>query len=137
MRAWRACRNVFGDPPAYVHPLELPRLADGNIKNVRALPGDRTLTVGDKAVRALHTPGHSPGHLSFYLPEIRTLLAGDVVAGEGSTWVGLPEGDVADFLKTVEGLLELPLTHIGPGHGPIVTRPKEKLQEIKSAPPGA
>ncbi len=122
----------FGGPPVYVHPLELSRLVDKNIKNVRALPGDRTLTVGDKVVRALHTPGHSPGHLCFYLPDTRTLLAGDVVAGEGSTWVGLPEGDVADFLRTVGGLLELPLAHIGPGHGPIVTRPEEKLREIKA-----
>ena len=122
----------FGNPPVYVHPLELPRLTGSGVENVRALPGDRTLTVGDKTVRALHTPGHSPGHLSFYLPDTRTLLAGDVVAGEGSTWVGLPEGDVADFLRTVEGLLELPLTTIGPGHGPVVTNPKEKLEEIKA-----
>ncbi len=122
----------FGDPPVYVHPLELPRLTESGAKNARALPGDRTLTVGDKTVRALHTPGHSPGHLSFYLPDPQTLLAGDVVAGEGSTWVGLPEGDVAAFLKTVEGLLELPLTTIGPGHGPLVTNPKEKLEEIKA-----
>ena len=122
----------FGEPPAYVHPLELPRLVDRDVRNVRALPGDRTLTVGDKSVRALHTPGHSPGHLSFYLPETRTLLAGDVVAGEGSTWVGLPEGDVADFLKTVGGLLELPLDRIGPGHGPVVTNPEEKLEEIRA-----
>ena len=122
----------FGDPPVYVHPLELGRLTEGGTKNVRALPGDRTLTVGDKTVRALHTPGHSPGHLSFYLPETRTLLAGDVVAGEGSTWVGLPEGDVADFLRTVAGLLELPLLAIGPGHGPVVTHPKEKLEEIRA-----
>ena len=129
----KAVQDHF-DVPIYVHPLERPRFEE-KLKptgEVISLQDERVLTVGDKEVRALHTPGHSPGHLSFYLPDTRTLLAGDVVANRGSTWVGLPEGDVADYLATLERLQNLDADLIGPGHGEVISNPRERLSESKT-----
>jgi len=116
--------------PVYVHPLEQPRLDLPG--QVLALQDSRTLTVGDKTVRALHTPGHSPGHLSFHLPETRTVLAGDLIAAQGSTWVGLPEGDVAAYLASLDRLRALDASRIGPGHGPVIMDPAARLGEAKT-----
>ncbi|MEX2536579.1 MAG: MBL fold metallo-hydrolase [Trueperaceae bacterium] len=108
-------RRTFDDPPVYIHPNELGRLEG---MRVQGLSDDRNLMVGDVVVRAVHTPGHSPGHLSYYLPEEGTLLAGDLVAGSGSVWVGVPEGDMSDYLASLERVDALAnLQRIGPGHG--------------------
>ncbi len=122
------------DVPIYVHPLERPRFEEKYepTGEIISLQDERVLTVGGKEVRALHTPGHSPGHLSFYLPDTRTILAGDVVANRGSTWVGLPEGDVSDYLATLERLQDLGADLIGPGHGEVITNPQERLQQSKA-----
>ncbi len=122
------------DVPIYVHPLERPRFEEKYepTGEVISLQDERVLTVGDKEVRALHTPGHSPGHLSFHLPDTRTILAGDVVANRGSTWVGLPEGDVADYLATLERLRDLDADLIGPGHGEVIANPRKRLDESKA-----
>lgn len=44
----------------------------------------------------LHTPGHTPGHLSLYLPEMSLLIAGDLLRYEGEKVSGPPEGFTAD-----------------------------------------
>jgi ribonuclease/clavin/mitogillin len=120
----------FESPAVYVHPLEMARVPE---VEPRGMGDGRVLTVGGCLVRALHTPGHSPGHLSFHLPEEGSLLAGDLVAGRGSVWVGLPEGDVADYLASLERLLALPdLERLGPGHGPQVEEPYRRLADTRS-----
>lgn len=123
-------RREFEEPAVYVHPAELPRLEG---EAVHGLADERVLTVGDLTVKALHTPGHSPGHLCFHLPERGTLLAGDLVAGGASVWVGLPEGDMAAYLASLDRVLSLPgLEVLGPGHGHLVRDPSARLQEART-----
>ena len=116
------------DLAVYVHPNELSRL---ETPNLQALNPERTLTVGNKTLRTIFTPGHSPGHLSFYLEDAKLALVGDVLAGKGSTWVGVPEGDVADYLDSVDTLRGLKLTTLGPGHGEMLGDPYTKLNEAR------
>jgi len=131
------------DVPVFVHPLEQERLEKRTeVQNVRSLQDKRVLTVGDKTIESLHTPGHSPGHLSFFIPEEGVALAGDLVAGSGSTWVGHPEGNVTDFLNSIARLKTLAigsrpeqpdvlaLRTLAPGHGDIIRNPAEKLDEV-------
>jgi ribonuclease/clavin/mitogillin len=120
----------FGGPAVYVHPLEHARL-EGTA--AVALVDDRSMTVGGALVRALHTPGHSPGHLCFHLPEEGALLTGDLASGTGSVWVGLPEGDIADYLDSLDRVMALPgLRLLGPGHGPVVDGPYRRLAELRA-----
>ena len=122
----------YSDLAIYLHPAEFPRLEPGvHGAQVKALQEGRSLTVGQTVIQALHTPGHSPGHLSFHLQDDRAVLAGDLVAGEGSTWVGLPEGDVAAYLNSLDRLLALEPAILGPGHGPIPTNPAARLLGAK------
>ena len=131
------------DVTVFVHPLEQERLEKRTmVQNVRALQDKRVLTVGDKTIESLHTPGHSPGHLSFFIPEDGAMLAGDLVAGSGSSWVGYPEGDVTDYLNSIARLKTLAigsrpeqpdvlaLRVMAPGHGETIHSPAEKLEEV-------
>ena len=80
-------------------------------------------------LRAIHTPGHAQDHICFYLEEERALFTGDVVLGAGTTVIPLDGGDMADYLASLERMLELELARIYPGHGPLIADPKAKLRE--------
>ncbi len=120
--------------PVYAHPLEHPRLTPDTQLSMRPLQDGDTVQVGTATtqLRVHHTPGHSPGHLSFSLLAARTVLVGDLLAAQGSTWVGHPEGDVADYLTSLGGLAQLDAAVFGPGHGPLVREPKARLGEVRA-----
>jgi glyoxylase-like metal-dependent hydrolase (beta-lactamase superfamily II) len=80
-------------------------------------------------LRAIHTPGHAQDHICFYLEEERALFTGDVVLGAGTTVIPLDGGDMADYLASLERMLDLDLARIYPGHGPLIAEPRAKLTE--------
>ncbi|HKC49641.1 MAG TPA: MBL fold metallo-hydrolase [Myxococcota bacterium] len=80
-------------------------------------------------LRAIHTPGHAQDHICFYLEEERALFTGDVVLGAGTTVIPLDGGDMADYLASLERMLDLDLARIYPGHGPLIADPRAKLVE--------
>jgi endoribonuclease LACTB2 len=106
-----------GATDVLVHPAGLRRLPPG--ATGRALMPGRRLVAGPVVVQALETPGHASDHLAFWLEEERAVVAGDLVAGRGSTWVGLPDGDVVDYLASLERIAALAPRVVAPGHGPI------------------
>lgn len=89
-----------------------------------------TLDVAGIQVKVIHTPGNSPGGMSYYLPEANTVFTGDTCyAGQlGATDV--PHGDKDTLITTVkEKILTLPdETRIFPGRGPSTTVGAEKQQ---------
>jgi glyoxylase-like metal-dependent hydrolase (beta-lactamase superfamily II) len=82
-------------------------------------------------LEALHTPGHAPNHLCFWLEEERVLFTGDHVLN-GTTTVVNPKrgGDMKQYLASLERLRKIKHTaRICPGHGDVVDAPKELLDE--------
>jgi endoribonuclease LACTB2 len=80
-------------------------------------------------LRAIHTPGHAPDHLCYYLAEERALFTGDVVLGAGTTVIPDDTGDLGDYMDSLRRLLEFELDTIYPAHGPAIRKPKEKIRE--------
>lgn len=77
---------------------------------------------GDLAV--LHTPGHAPDHLTLWHADSRTLFVGDMLV-QGSTVV-IPAshgGSLADYLKSLERMLQLNPARALPAHGPVIDDP--------------
>jgi glyoxylase-like metal-dependent hydrolase (beta-lactamase superfamily II) len=72
-------------------------------------------------VRALHTPGHSPGSITFETAE--GLISGDVLFRDSVGRTDLPGGDWGTLVRTIrERLFLYPAeTTVHPGHGPITT----------------
>ncbi|MHA1913172.1 MAG: MBL fold metallo-hydrolase [Promethearchaeota archaeon] len=77
------------------------------------------------------SPGHSPDHISLYNKEKGILFSGDNVLNMRSTWLGPPESNMADYLKTIQYYQKLPnLKLILPAHGDIIENPQEILNAI-------
>ncbi len=96
---------------------------------------DRISLAGEPQIqlRALHTPGHARGHLCFYDESTGALISGDNVVGFGSVLIDLPEGNMRDYLTSLERMHALPkLSVMFGGHGPAIANPYEKLQEYIS-----
>jgi len=111
------------------------RLAQRHRASVRRFPelGDQDIVrTGNINLTALHTPGHSADHLSFWLAEDRALFTGDLVLGHGSSMVTYPEGDVAQYLRSLERLAALNPRILFPGHWDPVTDAMAKLEEYRT-----
>jgi hydroxyacylglutathione hydrolase len=84
-----------------------------------------TIRLGDHEYRALHTPGHHPGHLCFYAAEPGILFAGDLVFQNGAFGrTDLDGADHATLIDSIERLLDElgDVTELHTGHGPSVSR---------------
>ncbi len=82
-------------------------------------------------LEALHTPGHAPNHLCFWLDEERVLFTGDHVLN-GTTTVVNPQrgGDMREYLASLERLRKLKrVARICPGHGDVIDDPTSVLDE--------
>lgn len=78
--------------------------------------GDR-LDIGGRSVRVVTTPGHCANHLAFALEGLDMVLVGDHVMGWNSTVVATPDGDLRDYLDSLDRVIALDQTRYLPGHG--------------------
>jgi len=95
------------------------RLGDGGV--IAAL---------DWHLRAVHTPGHCANHLCLALPEENTLFCGDQLMAWSTTAVMPPDGDVADYLASLERLKARPETLYRPTHGAAIDNPREHIDQV-------
>jgi glyoxylase-like metal-dependent hydrolase (beta-lactamase superfamily II) len=91
--------------------------------------GDR-IEVGSLCFQVLHTPGHTPGHVSFYEAEQGVLFDGDVLFYRGIGRTDLPGGSFSQLMNSIRQVLfALPDdTVVYSGHGPATTIGDEKRQ---------
>jgi glyoxylase-like metal-dependent hydrolase (beta-lactamase superfamily II)/8-oxo-dGTP pyrophosphatase MutT (NUDIX family) len=99
----------------------------------RLITHDEVLTMaGEPSInlRALHTPGHARGHLCFYDERTGALISGDNIVGYGSVLIDPPEGNMRDYLDSLERMRALPnLSVLFGGHGPAIANAYEKIDE--------
>ena len=126
--------------PVYCPELEVPVLADimswvppgfGPYESYdadRALRGGERLELAAFEIDVLHTPGHSPGHVTYSIPAEAALFSGDVLFQGSVGRVDLPGGDGPTLMKTLRGLAEgFPEeTTVYPGHMGITTLGSER-----------
>ncbi|MET0644888.1 MAG: MBL fold metallo-hydrolase, partial [Candidatus Binatia bacterium] len=84
---------------------------------------------GGGELRVLHTPGHESGHCCFYESGDQVLFSGDNILGYGTAVIRPPDGNMTDYLKSLERLLEFNIRLVLPGHGPLVGKPEAKIKE--------
>ena len=65
------------------------------------------------------------------LREEKALFSGDNVLGAGTTVIP-PDGDLEDYLQSLRRLLALDIERIFPAHGPVIEKPKARIQEYLS-----
>ncbi|MBW8060340.1 MAG: MBL fold metallo-hydrolase [Solirubrobacterales bacterium] len=79
-------------------------------------------------LRAIATPGHAADHVCLMTADA-VCFSGDLVLGEGSTFVPPDGGSLAAYMESLRRIQAEPLGLICPGHGPWVTDPAAKLAE--------
>lgn len=107
---------------------------------------DQTVAGGEKLelagfeIDVIFTPGHSPGHVTYAIPEHGALLSGDVLFQGSVGRVDLPGGDWPTLIGSIERLVAdyPPETTVLPGHGPSTSLGDELagnpfLAELKAA----
>jgi glyoxylase-like metal-dependent hydrolase (beta-lactamase superfamily II) len=105
------------------------------IRALRPPSGGERLRDGERvesngaALEVIATPGHSPDHVAFWLPRERALFTGDTVLGRGTSVIDPPEGDLVAYLRSLRRMRDLEPATIYPGHGPVVLRGADKLEE--------
>ena len=77
----------------------------------------------------MHTPGHESGHCCFYEGGDKVLFSGDNILGYGTAVIHPPDGNMTDYLKSLERLLGFNISLILPGHGPLIGKPEAKIRE--------
>ena len=92
--------------------LEMPNIT----VDVGLVEGD--LNLGDITLQVYHTPGHSPGSICLYWPELRVLIAGDLIFAQGVGRTDFPGGSGQQLKESIIKMSSLDIEAILPGHGP-------------------
>ncbi|HJT66331.1 MAG TPA: MBL fold metallo-hydrolase [Pyrinomonadaceae bacterium] len=126
--------HLGGNVPVAAHAETAAALTDVRVDELVA-DGDVITLGGDPPVRlkALHTPGHARGHLCFHDEDRGALLTGDNIVGVGSVLIDPPEGNMRNYLNSLERMRALlNLSVLFGGHGPAVAAPYRKIDEYIS-----
>ncbi len=97
----------------------------------RNIEGDIELKDGDKietnewSIEALHTPGHTSNHICYALLDENILFSGDHVMGWSTTVIVPPDGNMDDYIISLEKLLSRREEKFFPTHGPVIDEPKK------------
>jgi len=134
--------------PVYAHADHVDRFtaATGVAPDGTFRDGDR---VGDTPIRAVETPGHAPDHVAFAVESdagadgesgtgadgdaagaTRDLLCGDLAVADGSVAVAAPDGDLREYLDSLERVREAGYDRLRPGHGPAIDDPEPVCQRL-------
>ena len=101
---------------------------DGDYAPDRVLEDGETIEVDGKPVTAVATPGHTSNHLCFAYGD--ALFTGDHVMGWSTTVVVPPDGDMADYMRSLDKLRRRGDRVYYPAHGPAVTNPQQYVRHL-------
>ncbi|HEY2603119.1 MAG TPA: MBL fold metallo-hydrolase [Thermoleophilaceae bacterium] len=92
------------------------------------LSGGEKLELADFEIDVLFTPGHSPGHVTFSIPDEEVVFSGDVLFQGSVGRTDLPGGDWPTLLESIRSLVDnLPEdTTVHPGHMGLTTLGAER-----------
>lgn len=101
----------------------------------KAVTADIPLQHGDflegfePAIQAVHTPGHASNHLCFYLPECKALFTGDHLMNGSTVVIASPDGNMSEYLDSLELLKSFDIEYLCPGHGAVMDKPFEVVDK--------
>ncbi|MEM8814884.1 MAG: MBL fold metallo-hydrolase [Pseudomonadota bacterium] len=103
---------------------------DATFVPARILADGEVLQTDEFQLEAIHTPGHASNHLCYRHVETNWLVTGDHVI-EGSTVViDPPDGNMADYIASLEKLKRLNCAALLPGHGERIDDPRRVIDWI-------
>jgi glyoxylase-like metal-dependent hydrolase (beta-lactamase superfamily II) len=101
---------------------------DGDYSPERVLADGDMLEIAGEPVAAVATPGHTSNHLCFAYRG--ALFSGDHVMGWSTTVVVPPDGDMADYMSSLDKVRKRDDRVFYPAHGPAVTNPQQYVRHL-------
>ena len=101
---------------------------DGDYAPDRVLEDGESVEVDGEEIAAVATPGHTSNHLCFAYRD--ALFSGDHVMGWSTTVVVPPDGDMAEYMRSLDKLRQRDDAIYYPAHGPAVTNPKQYVRHL-------
>jgi glyoxylase-like metal-dependent hydrolase (beta-lactamase superfamily II) len=155
----RLSAGLIPEVPVWAHELEAPYLGDHNyfVKSVgfdrggfdleKIFPGlqvpllqvqkkiaaGERLDLGGLTLEVLHTPGHTPGHLAFFIPEVGILFTADIDLTPFGPFYGHDFADIEDFIQSIRSLKKVRATLMATGHGgPFIDQTGDRLSAFEA-----
>ncbi|TFF88355.1 MAG: MBL fold metallo-hydrolase [Promethearchaeota archaeon] len=102
--------------------------------DIRTIKDNDILKLGSYTFKVITTPGHAPGHTSFYEINKRFLLSGDLIGEKGTAWYSPSSGGAIGYLKSLHRIEKLKIKNIYPSHGNKFSdgKIKNRIEEIRS-----
>jgi glyoxylase-like metal-dependent hydrolase (beta-lactamase superfamily II) len=94
----------------------------------RVLSDGETIAIDGYSIEAVATPGHTSNHLCFAVGD--ALITGDHVMGWSTTVVIPPDGDMSEYMRSLEKLRQRDDRIYYPAHGPAVTNPQQYVRHL-------
>ncbi|WP_420479407.1 MBL fold metallo-hydrolase [Brevundimonas sp. FT23028] len=99
---------------------------------------DVILTGGERihgdgwTLEAMATPGHASNHMAFILTEENALFPGDHIMGWSTTVVAPPDGDMTDYMASLDAVIARDFSTLWPTHGAPVREPAPFLAAYRA-----
>ena len=103
---------------------------DKTFKPDRILHDGDIFETAEFELEVMHTPGHASNHLCYLHAEIKWLITGDHIINGSTVVIDPPDGNMVDYLSSLERLLDKELKVIAPGHGDPIDSPYEAIDWI-------
>jgi glyoxylase-like metal-dependent hydrolase (beta-lactamase superfamily II) len=111
-------------------PAPAGRHQDRTFRPDRILQDGEALHTAEFRLQALHTPGHASNHLCYLHESQRCLFTGDHIINGSTVVIDPPDGNMRDYIASLERLRKLDVKSIAPGHGEVFENPAEVIDWI-------
>jgi len=98
----------------------------------RRLEDRDTVETADCCLRAVHTPGHASNHLCYWDSATATLYTGDHIIDGSTVVIDPPDGNMTDYLVSLETIRGLGAARLMPGHGEPIPDPITAIDALRA-----
>ena len=113
------------DVPAYGMLTNSSKNQDQTFNPERILDDGEVFQEEEFTIEVVHTPGHASNHLCFILKEEKLIITGDHIMNGSTVVIGPPDGNMKQYIQSLEKLKEYDIEKIAPGHGELLENPHE------------
>ena len=113
------------DIPAYGMLTNSSKNQDQTFNPERILDDGEVFQEEEFSIEVVHTPGHASNHLCFILKEEKLIFTGDHIMNGSTVVIGPPDGNMKQYIQSLEKLKDYDIEKIAPGHGELLENPHE------------
>ena len=113
------------DIPAFGMLTKSSKNQDTTFNPSRILEDGEIFHEDEFSLEVVHTPGHASNHLCFILREEKFIFTGDHIMNGSTVVIGPPDGNMKQYIESLEKLKDYDIKKIAPGHGEVLENPHQ------------